>query len=272
MSRVLNPRAQLTTPFLAPFFSKPQYAHKSPLHRQSVANPSTRYSRQLSTAPMLTLPSTTANARRNRAPTRPTRLIVVMGYGCDVFSNHVKSQLLLLRRISRERKKFTNVDVLCNEKRSKSMTVNIARRLAAHPNALRASQFVNDVANKVDVSLSRGEHVTLIGHSYGGSVVSRVVMELKNAYRGAKVPNFKAITFGSIYIPKPEKTQGVNIKHYVYDNDIAAVCHKRSRTSCPFVTFLKPTRGYGAVKAHMDYAKYILAIAFTGSTNLNRLN
>jgi hypothetical protein len=194
-------------------------------------------------------------------------MIVVYGYGCDM-AGAAKARRSALNQIRRERKKFTYIDVLCNEKRSKSMTANIARRLASPPNSLRTTAYVNEVMDRVIASLLSGEKVTLVGYSYGGSVVSRVAIGLKNMF--GKVPNLKAITLGSIYIPSPAKTQGINISHYVYDNDIAGLCHKRS-PKCSFVKFLKPKNGYNGLKSHLNYQKYIAAIAVTGSTNLNRL-
>jgi hypothetical protein len=199
---------------------------------------------------------------------RPTRLIVVYGYGCDVFSTGLKERRRILNGIKRERKKFTAIDVMCNDKHSKSMTANIRRRLTSSP--LPVTAFVREVLDHVTSCLDRGEKVTLVGHSYGGSVVSRVAIELKKRAGGGKVPLFKAITLGSIFIPSTNATEGVNVRHYVYDNDIARVCHKRGR-DCDFVKFLKPKNGYGMVKSHMDYDAYITGIATTGSTNLNAI-
>jgi hypothetical protein len=39
-------------------------------------------------------------------------------------------------------------------------------------------------------------------------------------------PNLHIITFGSIYVPKPERTLGVDLKHFMFINDVALKCNK----------------------------------------------
>jgi pimeloyl-ACP methyl ester carboxylesterase len=222
-------------------------------------------------APPVTLPS--ISNRRNRVSTpnarntqRPSRLIVVYGYGCDTpFAMQKRKNAL--NKIRKGRKKFSYIDVICNEN-SKDMTANIARRIASAPNTLKTTRFVQQVMDRVVSAILAGERVTLVGYSYGGSIVSRVAIELRKRF--GKVSHLKALTLGSIYIPNPTQTEGVNIRHYAFDNDIARVCHKRSG-GCSFVKFLKPKTGYGPLKSHLDYHDYITAIAMTGSTNLNKV-
>ena len=266
----LNPtRAQLTPPLVLPYIQIHQPYHTTYPTRRTASLP-------LRKAPGIT---SSTNSRRigslntrtitQQQRQRPTRLIVVYGYGCDVFSNSLRSRRAVLNTIRKERKKFTSIDVVCNDKQPKSMTRNIARRATTrNSNSLPLTTFVQQVLRHVVQALMTGEQVTLVGHSYGGSVVSRVAIELKKLFGKVPTSSLKAITLGSIFIPSPEKTDGVNIKHYAYDNDIAKLCHKRSK-ACSFIRFLRPKQGYGGIKSHMNYDGYITAIASTGLTNLN---
>ena len=109
------------------------------------------------------------------APTtqRPARLIVVYGYGCDApFA--MRNRRNALNTIRKSRKKFAQIDVICNEK-SKNMTANIARRIASAPNMLKTTRFVHQVVDRVVSAILSGERVTLVGYSYGGVTTVKTI-------------------------------------------------------------------------------------------------
>jgi hypothetical protein len=88
-------------------------------------------------------------------------------------------------------------------------------------------KFVQHVLNEVKQYIDQGYNVFLVGHSYGGSVVSRIAEILHKDMQGfSYIHRLNVITLGSIYVPRPEKTQDVNIKHYMFENDVALKCNK----------------------------------------------
>lgn len=218
-------------------------------------------------------------AAPNMAPNRTsrpavTRLIVVYGYGCDTRYGELEQRHAQLRQ-NRNRSKVTHVDVMCNTQEPKSMTYDIWKRLVRGKKLLEPTKFVVRVMDAVCQALQRGENVILAGHSYGGSVVARVAMFLGTELGGICTPQtfnrrllskLRVVTFGSIFIPPPEKTHGIKIEHYVYANDIAGLCHKQSRR-CEFVKMMRARPGLGPIQSHTNYDHLITSIAQTGSIN-----
>lgn len=194
----------------------------------------------------------------------PGRMIVVYGYGCDVFQKDLRHRRNTLQSIKHP--SFGAVDVFCNEKEPKSMTYDIWKTLVRRRVLLEPTPFVRQIINHVCESLRRKERVTLVGHSYGGSVVSRVAMYLKNNCAGVDTSLLRVITYGSIFIPPSHVTHGISIKHVIYSNDIAKMCHKKS-TSCAAkqdnVHILHP-RTWNPVGSHMNYDDLIAAVAKKG--------
>ena len=184
-------------------------------------------------------------------------MLVVYGLGCNRFKDGVKERGVTLNRI-RNKDAVHAVQVMCNTVDPSSMTYDIWKRL--QDQELESTPFVRLVAEKVDAMVSRKEPVILLGHSYGGSVVSRVGMMLQDA-------EFLRIgTFGSIFVPPPEATGSLDIRHYLYTNDIAAVCHKEHKIpKHNNVVLLQPRYPRNPVFSHMDYDHLISQVARTGT-------
>jgi hypothetical protein len=187
-----------------------------------------------------------------------TQMIVVYGLGCNRFESGVKQRRVYLNRI-RNKDVIDTVDVMCNTTDSNSMTYDIWRRLKNQE--LEPTPFVEHVMTDVMAALSRQERVLLLGHSYGGSVVSRVGMFLNEL---CDVSDLRIGTFGSIFVPPIETTRSLDIRHYMYTNDIAAVCHKRSK-SYENITFLDPRYKRNPVFSHMDYDHLIARVSRHGT-------
>jgi hypothetical protein len=84
-----------------------------------------------------------------------------------------------------------------------------------------ARQYVDTIINVME----NKRYVILMGHSYGGAIVSNIVeMIQQKEPELCKQGWLIARTFGSIYVPKYEKTSFVNLKHYIYQNDISWMC------------------------------------------------
>lgn len=192
-----------------------------------------------------------------------TRLIVVYGYGCDVFTNDVDKRHKELNS-QRNMSRISAVDVFCNDTEPKSMTYDIWKTLVRRREILEPTPFVERVMAAVCDALSKSERVLLLGHSYGGSVVSRVAMFLAaHCPHRYDFGNLQVATFGSIFIPPPSRVPGIAVKHFAFTNDIAKLCHKQSPT-CSHVVMMPP-RHRNPVTSHMDYDDMILDIARTGS-------
>jgi pimeloyl-ACP methyl ester carboxylesterase len=182
------------------------------------------------------------------------KMIVVYGLGCNRFEHGVKERRIHLNRI-RNVDVIDTVEVMCNTIDSKSMTYDIWKRLRNQE--LESTPFVRHVAMDVAATIERQQSVILLGHSYGGSVVSRVGMLLNDHGKYLQIG-----TFGSIFVPPPDES--LDIRHYMYANDIAAVCHKRS-ASYENLIMLDPRYKRNPVFSHMDYDHLIDRVAMHGS-------
>ncbi len=213
----------------------------------------------------LRAPTTNGGLRVPSLLPRPkTRLIVVYGYTCDVFANTTAARKNSLKAIAARHRHATGiqaVDVFCNTETAHTMTRDILLRLLRQKKPLPDSAFVEKVRKAVCDALRRGERVLLVGHSYGGSVATRIAEKVPCAH----ADRLEVATFGSIYIRSPRAlTPGVTAKHYSYDVDIAAMCHGRNVKTCTFVNVL-PTTLKSGLQAHMNYQKHINRVAHTGS-------
>ena len=210
----------------------------------------------------------TSAAAAAPAPGQPkTKMIVVYGFGCDKYLSDLerRERELLFERNSR---KVYDVEVLCNVDEPRSMTMDIWLRLVKSGKQLEPTRFVKKVLTKVCRALDNGDKVILVGHSYGGSVASRVAMFLGHFCPSTRdLAKLRVVTFGSIFIPPPSATPGISVKHYAYDNDIAALCHKQTR-ACAHLQRLKPRPGRGPLGSHMNYDHLVLEVARTANTNL----
>lgn len=183
-------------------------------------------------------------------------MIVVYGLGCNVFKNSMAVRQKALNA-ARNKNLIAGIETYCNTDDPKSMVRNIAN--ATFRKKMLVTPFVERVMQRVCEALQQGEKVILIGHSYGGSVVSRIAMHLRcKEY----AQHLRAVTFGSIFVPPMQLTKGVNIQHYSYKNDVAIACHRSKN-----IEYWNQPHMHGPVNAHMQYNKYILEIAKSGSVN-----
>jgi hypothetical protein len=110
---------------------------------------------------------------------------------------------------------------LCNKSVSK-IWYDIFKTLCFFsPN--KTSSFVQQVHSIVNHYIDKDYDVFIIGHSYGGSIAS-IIAETFNDKKQRK--NLHVITFGSIYVPKPDKTNNIDIKHFMRVNDVALKCNR----------------------------------------------
>lgn len=70
--------------------------------------------------------------------------------------------------------------------------------------------------------LEQRHKVVLYGHGNGGIAVSRICERLSEKDKEKYIPkldNFKAATFGSLFVATPKQTEGINITNYMIVND-----------------------------------------------------
>ena len=138
--------------------------------------------------------------------------VLVLGLGCGW-----KTKITTLPDLSKNLTKESGVRtiVMCN-----TSTVSIARDIAKVSCGIRPSRstpFVLSVQHQVEQLVRAGKHVRLIGHSFGGSVVSRVAENLSS--KPDCLRNMSFYTVGSIY------TTGLSyVQHIVHAKDVALKC------------------------------------------------
>lgn len=92
----------------------------------------------------------------------------------------------------------------------------------------KSNKTIEHIHNLTSLYLSRNYETVLIGQGYGGMCVSRIA----ELYNFCPDPRLQIVSLGSIYIPDKENTNRVNIRHYMFDNDIVALaCNKLSKVS-----------------------------------------
>jgi hypothetical protein len=192
-------------------------------------------------------------------------MIVVYGLGCHTNLERLRS--LKYQMTAKKNKSIDKIDVLCNIEDPGSVRYNVWKSLVDQKAIREPTKFVRSVLGKVCNAMMRGEKVILVGHSYGGSVVSRVAMYLRMC-PNIRRENLELATFGSIFIPPTTETGPM--RHFTYSNDIARMCQGRGR--CGNVTMLRPRPGMGPVAAHSDYTEMILSIANRGKIDTPEIN
>ncbi len=128
------------------------------------------------------------------------------------------------------------VKILCNKSLANTV-FTIGKTVCAIPPSTK-SKFVAETYQVTKDLLAKDYDVILVGHSYGGSVVSRVAEILKSPE--SKLHMF---TLGSIYVPEPSQTPYANITHIMFKGDVAMKCNKLKPEKHKFVKWIR-RRGY----------------------------
>lgn len=82
--------------------------------------------------------------------------------------------------------------------------------------------FVQEVLDEIKDYMKQDVRIILIGHSYGGAVVSRVAEHLNKSIKKSTNSDNKlqVATFGSIYISEKRKVKNINILNYMFTKDV----------------------------------------------------
>jgi len=120
--------------------------------------------------------------------------------------------------INEYNKLYNKVYVKCDPKQSRIIN-DIGKFCTNKPS--NDNIFVQSIYNEIDTLLKQGKNVTVIGHSYGGSVSSRLAMMLNN---NPNKNHLHIATTGSIYLIKKDQVPNVDFVQYMMPNDFALGC------------------------------------------------
>jgi hypothetical protein len=149
-----------------------------------------------------------------------------------------------------------NAEAICSKK--VSGTVKNIVKTVCHIRPSKDDAFVKVVFSRIKELLGEEKRVILVGHSYGGSVVSRVA-EIVNSEKDMSLyKKLFCMTLGSIYIPKKEKLDKIhkNVFHVMFYGDVAVKCNKLNTPSiddeeeidAPYIRWYIGSMGETAVK------------------------
>jgi hypothetical protein len=101
--------------------------------------------------------------------------------------------------------------------------------------------------------LKEGNDVMLVGHSYGGAVVSMVAEKL-NTFPKRDTGKLQIVTFGSIYVANTEAVSNMHMRQFMFTNDIVLKINKLKHDSMD-VTWLHSGKK-GEFSSHNSYSIY----------------
>lgn len=161
-----------------------------------------------------------------KTPDHKTILLFIMGLGWDKVGDEE------LNRFSESYKTTYNIETrIMRNTNLKSTILGIAKTVCYMAPSL-SDKFVLEVYDTVKKYRNLNYKVLLIGHSYGGAIVSRVAEK----YEKHPDPGVHMKTLGSIYIYKPKH---VNLKHYMFYGDVALKCNKLKKDA-PGINWMRP--------------------------------
>ena len=142
---------------------------------------------------------------------------IVLGLGCSFIKDYGEFKKNLFRYFSTTfRNNVTKIKIYCN-----SLHKTIYNILFRRNPKIRDSHFINSIKDEIIKDLNIGKYICVIGHSYGGYIVSKIAENLEeNVKDRKKLENLLIFTFGTIYIP-PTILKSVRIIHFLNKIDIS---------------------------------------------------
>jgi hypothetical protein len=120
--------------------------------------------------------------------------------------------------INEYNKLYNKVYVKCDPKQLRIVN-DIGKFCSNKPS--NDNKFVQSIYDEINTLLIQGKNVTVIGHSYGGSVSSRLAIMLNN---NPNRNNLHIATTGSIYLIKKDQVPNIDFIQYMMPNDFALGC------------------------------------------------
>ena len=136
----------------------------------------------------------------------------IPGLGCSKNTTEIYNNLF--KNLFATTKDNMHLKIICKGYHKAIFT--IAKRLVGKPPS--NSDYLLKIQNNILNDLKIYNEVIVCGHSYGGSLISRIAKNLNK--NGEKYNNLKMYTVGSIYIPQKE-LENINIIHFMNFSDIS---------------------------------------------------
>ena len=181
------------------------------------------------------LPKTPKSVRKSAPKSAPklrkNAVMYINGLGChtlDPYDNAwLKNKIVSATSVS-----TSDAHVFCNLSVSKTLA-NIAKTYCSIRPSFNDA-FVKSITSEIEKYFDKNYHVYVLGHSYGGTVASRIA-EFFNSNPKAQT-NLHVATFGSIYVPNPQYTNNIEVKHFMKEGDVALKCNGLKLPTFPFDT------------------------------------
>ena len=147
----------------------------------------------------------------------------IFGAGCT--NDYINFTDIFNKKIYNRNFIENNIKLYCN-KLHKTI-INILFRIISKSD----NKFIIDIQTSIIKDLQNGYFVFVLGHSYGGFIISRIAENLNNISNKDILKKLFMYTFGSIYIPKI-KLSSINIIHFLNKIDISLRLTKTDYNKC----------------------------------------
>lgn len=166
---------------------------------------------------------------RNVAQKEPV-VMLVLGLGCSSQGSGLKRWQEYI-----EGKHGVHAQLYCNQSLINTLT-QIGKNYLGHVPRMKDA-FPQYIYAEIKKYLQQNHSVILIGHSYGGAIVSRIAQFLSS--KRLSTPALHLVTLGSIYVPPLSQTVGTNIKHHMFYRDVALKANKLKPDQDTFVHWMR---------------------------------
>ena len=153
-------------------------------------------------------------------------LLFVVGLGCHLRGGVTTANSTILVDRSQSEDIGMKTELICNKRVGSGPVKNILKTYCGLTPS-KKDKFVLEVFQRLKDEIERGtKKIYLVGHSYGGSVVSRIAELINEEPVIGLFDNVHICTMGSIYVPKPDKVARVkNLYHLMLPDDVAMKCN-----------------------------------------------
>ena len=132
--------------------------------------------------------------------------------------NYKDKHALFFQNIEKYHKTYKHIYVKCDPKQTR-IVKDIFKSCR---NTLNVNNiFLQQMYNQINDLLNNENEVYIIGHSYGGSIASRLAMLLNNHKYANKL---HIATTGSIYLIGKKEVNNIDFNQYMMPNDFALKC------------------------------------------------
>ncbi len=180
-----------------------------------------------------------------------TAIVFVLGLGC-----HASTE----EWCTKTKNKLKTKDFTCICNPSLSVTLSQLTSICMFRKSMsKTTPIVREVVDIVCQKLALGKSVHLMGHSYGGAVVSMAAIQIWEMDPSASL---QLSTYGSVYTPFdfPGDKGDTNVFHTLFENDnVALSCNGlRPNTPVPPCVIWLVKVGKGGIRTHNSYSRNMI--------------